>query len=308
MQALRRPIIVTGLMLSAACEPAARPAPESNDVCDSLAVEVALPAALEETSGVAASRSHDGVFWTHNDSGSDPVLFAVDSTGAIRARVRVEAAANRDWEDIASGSCEPRSSDPCLFIGETGDNDGRYPHVAVYRVPEPDPATDTVTAPAEIFRFTYPEGPRDAEGLFVTESGIHVVSKGRSGAIELFRLPHPYPTNATVTVEQIQRLAPPPTSMSAQATAAAADATGRRVVVRTYAGLRFFEFHADTLQPLGRPADGVAPGQMQGEGVDFMDSARLVLTSESQAGRPASLAITTCDPTRPPPDTAGATG
>lgn len=289
--------------VAAACEPAAPPSAESNNVCDSPTVDVALPAALSETSGVATSRSYPGIFWIHNDSGSEPMVFAVDSTGTIRAGVRVEEAYNRDWEDIARGPCEPGSADDCLFIGEIGDNDARYPHVAVYRVPEPDPASDTVTAPADIFRFTYPEGARDAEGLFITEAGIHVVSKGRSGAIELFRLAPPYPTAATSTLERVQELAPPPTSMTAQATAAAADPDGERVVIRTYAGLFFFEADGDTLKPVGRPADAVATGQLQGEGVDFVGDSRLVLTTESQGGQPPRLALVTCDPSRPPPDT-----
>lgn len=301
MRGWRQYVVLVGA-LATACETAAPPSAESNNVCDSPTVDVVLPAALEETSGVATS-SYPGIFWTHNDSGGDPAVFAVDSTGTIRARVRVEEAYNRDWEDIARGACEPGSPDDCLFIGETGDNDARYPHVAVYRVPEPDPASDTVTAPAEIFRFRYPEGPRDAEGLFITEAGIHVVSKGRSGAIELFRLPPPYPTATTSTLERVQELAPPPTSMTAQATAAAADPDGERVVIRTYAGLFFFEADGDTLKPVGRPADAVATGQLQGEGVDFVGDSRLVLTSESQGGQPPRLALVTCDPSRPPPDT-----
>ncbi len=294
--------IVLAMTLAVGCDTAAPPPILSNNVCDAPSVDVALPAGLEETSGVSASRAHSGVFWTHNDSGSEPVIFAVDATGAVRGRVRIDAATNRDWEDIARGPCEPGSSEDCLFIGEIGDNAGRYSNVAVYRVPEPDPATDTVSQPASIFRFTYPDGPRDAEALYVTAAGIHVVSKGRSGPIELFRLPPPYMRDSTVAIQRIQRLGPPPTSLSAQATAAAVDPGGDHVVVRTYAGLRFFKVDGDTLRPHGRAADGIAAGQLQGEGVDYIDDSRLVLTSESQPGRPPSLLITTCDPTRPPPD------
>lgn len=274
------------------------PEPEGNDVCQAPSVEVELPAALEESSGVAASRSHPGIFWTHNDSGGDPFVFAIDSTGTIRSRVRVLGAANRDWEDVAIGACEPGSSEHCLFIAETGDNNGRYPHVAIYRIPEPDPTTDSVSAPSDIFRFTYPEGPRDAEGLFITTAGIHVVSKGRTGAIELFRLPPPYPSD-TAAIALVQRIAPPPTSMSAQATAAAVDAAEKRVVIRTYVGLRFYEIDGDTLRPHGEAADGVAPAQLQGEGADFTADGRIVLTSEAQTGRPQSLIIVRCEPEGP---------
>lgn len=294
------------LLLLPACQVAERPQPGGNNVCDLPSVQAALPQALEESSGVATSRSHAGIFWSHNDSGSDPALFAIDSTGTVQARVRVEGASNRDWEDIAIGPCEPGSDRSCVFIGETGDNDEKYPHVAVYRVPEPDPARDTITGPADIFRFTYPDGPRDAEGLFVTDAGIHVVSKGRSDPIELFRLPPPFRNGATVPIDRVQQLAPPPTSHSAQVTAAAADPAGDRVVVRTYAGLRFFHVAGDTLRPHGRHADIVAPAQMQGEAVDFAGPGRFVLTSEASGGRPPSIALVSCDPTRPPPATTDA--
>lgn len=298
-------VAVLGVATAAACELAEPPVPQGNNVCDAPTVEAALPPLLAETSGVAASRSYDGIFWTHNDSGGDVGVFAIDSTGTIRAAVRVEGASNRDWEDIARGPCEPGADRDCLFIGEIGDNNEHHPHVAVYRIPEPG-LSDTVSAPADIFRFTYPGGARDAEGLFATDAGLYIVGKGRSDEIALFRLPPPYRTGTTpVTLERIQRLASPPTSMSAQVSAAAVDTAGRQVVLRTYSGLRFFRFDGDTLRAHGRHADVVAPNQLQGEGVDFMSDGRLVLTSEAQSGRPPALAIATCDPTRPAPDTAG---
>lgn len=291
------------LLLLPACEVAELPRPVSNNVCDSPTVQAALPDALHETSGVATSRSHDGVFWTHNDSGGDPAIFAIDTTGAILARVHLQGATNRDWEDIATGPCEPGSDESCVFIAETGDNNEHHPNVAVYRAPEPDPAADTITGPVETFRFTYPEGPRDAEGLFVTDAGLHVITKGRSGAIELYRLAPPYRSDATVEIHFVQRLAPPPASHSAQVTAAAVSPAGDEVVVRSYSGLRFYQMDADTLRPRGRDADIVAPDQMKGEAVDFVAPGVFILTSEASGSRPQSLAVVTCDPDRPAPDT-----
>lgn len=286
----------------AGCQTAQPPPPSGNNVCQLPTVSVPLASILHESSGVAASRQHEGIFWTHNDSGGGPDVFAVDSTGRILTRIRVAEAHNRDWEDIALGACEPGGPD-CLFIGEIGDNNERHPHVAVYRIPEPDPARDTLSEPARIFRFTYPDGPRDAESVFVTDQGIHVVSKGRSDAIELFRLTPPHTHGEITEIRRVQRLLPPPTSASFQVTAAAADQSGERVVLRTYGGLRFYRMVADTLAPVGRPADLVAPEQLQGEAVDFLTGDRLVLTSEARGTQPASLAIVSCDPLRPPEDT-----
>jgi hypothetical protein len=285
-----------------ACAPAPEPPAWEDGVCDPPSVSISLPDDIRESSGVAASRQYPGVFWTHNDSGWDAVLFAVDSTGAILGRVRVAGATNRDWEDIELAPCTPGSERTCLFIGDIGDNNERHPRIGIYRIPEPNPFADTVSQRATIFRATYPDGPRDAEALFVTDRGIHVINKGRSHPIELFRIPPPYRAGATVQLQRLQQLGPPVASFSAHVTAAAASPDQQRVVVRTYGGAQFYHVAGDTLVAHGRPATLLAPDQRQGEGADFIDDHRLVLTSESTPDQPQSLAIVHCDPDRPEPE------
>lgn len=248
---------------------------------------------VQETSGVAASRAHPGVFWTHNDSGGDSAIFAIDSAGAILARVRVRGATNRDWEDIAAAPCEPGTAAGCLYVADTGDNLERRENIVVFRIPEPD-LTDTVSGPADRLQMSFPDGPADAEALYVTEAGLHIVTKGRSRSIALYRLPLPYDSDNTVLV-RVQQLAPPPTSISAQVTGAAASPDGRTVVIRTYSGLRFFEPDADSLRPIGEIADFLGPAQPLGEGVDFITAGRLVLTGEASGRRPATIATVQCD-------------
>lgn len=301
---MRRRSVLLGLgigIAAGACGESAERARWDDGVCDTPSVSVPLPDEVRESSGVAVSRDHPGVFWTHNDSGWDAVVFAVDSTGAVLGRVRVAGVTNRDWEDIEVAPCSPGQDQSCIFIGEIGDNFDRHPRIAVYRIPEPDPWTDTVSTPATMIYAVYRDGPRDAEAMFITDRGIFIINKGRSHAIDLYRIPPPYQHGRTTTLEPIQRLAPPPTSLSAQVTAAATSIDQRRVVVRTYGGLRFFEIDGDTLTPFGRDAGLVAPDQRQGEGADFLDGHRLVLTSEAQAHHPASLAIVRCDPLAPDP-------
>lgn len=290
-------MILPILMLVAGCAAEAPPA-SAEGPCEQATMWAALPDDIAETSGIAASRAHPGVLWTHNDSGNDAVLFAIDSTGAILARIPVRGATNRDWEDIALGPCGGPPGE-CLFIAEIGDNRERYPHVAVYRIREPDPRTDTITTPADRIRFTYPDGPRDAEALYVSDLGIHVIPKGRSHAIELFRLEPPFSTAQTAplqSLQRLQRLAPPPTSVSAQVTAASITPDFATVVVRGYAGIRFFQPDGDTLLPLGTPATVAIPGMPQSEAIDFLDDGRLVLTGERSGGFPASMAVLRCQP------------
>src|SRR5437762_2268766 len=64
---------------------------------------------LPESSGVVASRVTPDVYWTHNDSGDGPFVYAFRLSRADRERqiahllgtVELIGATNVDWEDIA---------------------------------------------------------------------------------------------------------------------------------------------------------------------------------------------------------------
>src|SRR5205085_4228948 len=58
--------------------------------------------AITESSGIVASRRNPDIFWTHNDSGDGPLLYAFDRKGRSRGRWRVTDAQAIDWEDIAA--------------------------------------------------------------------------------------------------------------------------------------------------------------------------------------------------------------
>src|SRR5687768_1580235 len=53
--------------------------------------------AIRESSGLAASRRHPGVIWTHNDSGT-PFLFAIREDGTWIRGFQVLGANLIDWE------------------------------------------------------------------------------------------------------------------------------------------------------------------------------------------------------------------
>jgi hypothetical protein len=128
---------------------------------------------LNESSGLAASRRHPGVFWTHNDGGG-PYLYAFDRAGKQRGRVRITGAKIYDWEDIAIG---PGNH---IFIGDIGDNERRRKHIIVYRVEEPDPV-DSKSKPAQPIVMRYPDDAHDAEALLVhpKTGDIYIVTKAR---------------------------------------------------------------------------------------------------------------------------------
>jgi len=161
-----------------------------------------------ETSGMVASRKHPGVLWLHNDSGDTARLFAVNPQGRLLATCTVTGARARDWEDIARGP-GPDPNQDYLYIGDIGDNFGRYPSVTVYRIPEPPVSLDApgqtiASAPARALSFTYPDGPRDAETLFVDPAtkDLYIVSK-RDLLSRLYRAAYPQSETRTTPLERV---------------------------------------------------------------------------------------------------------
>lgn len=240
---------------------------------------------LLESSGVAVSRAHPGVLWTHNDAGSAPVLYATDTLGTALGTWEVTGARSVDWEDIALGPC---ASGTCLTIGDIGDNEEARQSVVLYRIPEPDPAQDGgATGPAESLTIRYQDRPRDVEALFVDQvGGTWLVTKGRSTGILVYHVPaaawaSPSATAVLVDSLPIQRHLPSGRLVSGAALAP----DGRRVAVRTYRDLFLLVLEDGRLRPAPGPNRCEILGlEDQGEAVDWWDEGTLVLTSEGRLG------------------------
>ncbi|MCX4725781.1 WD40 repeat domain-containing protein [Streptomyces sp. NBC_00440] len=134
---------------------------------------------ITESSGLAASRLHPGIYWTHNDSSDGPYVYAVDSkTGQTVARVTMRGVgAPRDVEAISIGP------DGDIYVGDIGDNlDGSWDHVWIYRFPEPKQLKKEETVHATQFTVKYADGPRNAEALMVhPKTGrVYIASKNQT--------------------------------------------------------------------------------------------------------------------------------
>ena len=93
---------------------------------------------ITEASGLVASRTNPGVFWTHNDNWGDNRVFAIDATGRLLATVRLQGEVPVNTEDLAIGP-GPSGGD-ALYLGDLGDNGNRRSEVTIYRFPEPGAA------------------------------------------------------------------------------------------------------------------------------------------------------------------------
>jgi hypothetical protein len=288
-------IVLLGLLTAlAGCDAAeTAPAAEFSGECEVTGSSIPLGVEIDESSGVAVSRAHAGLIWTHNDSGGGAELFAVDAQGRIQGRVEVRGSTNVDWEDIALAPC---GSGDCLFIGDIGDNLARRDEVAIYRVAEPVPGA-TRTAPAERFPIRYPGGPRDAEALFVLNGDPYVVTKGADRPIGLFRYPAPLVADRLTELEHVRDLSGGPALIFDQVTGADASADGRLVAIRSYFELMIYRsedllFSADP-KPIRVPLSGLM--EPQGEGVALGEGGQVVLSSEGgRRGVPGQLSFLSC--------------
>jgi len=168
---------------------------------------------VSESSGIVSSRTTPGLYWTHNDSGDGPFLYAFDSQGAHKGVWRVIGATARDWEGVAVGPGPERSTN-YLYIGDIGDNRVARSEVRVYRVPEPvitpvdassTKANPISTKEVEIIRLRYPDGSHDAEALLVhpINGNIYIVTKIPFGNPIIYQAQAPLNTAEATTMVRV---------------------------------------------------------------------------------------------------------
>jgi hypothetical protein len=246
---------------------------------------------IVESSGMALSRRHPGVLWTHNDSGDRARLFAVGADGRTRATLTLAGVAARDWEALAAGRDD--QGRPALFVGDIGDNNGVWPEVAVYRVAEPAALRDATVA-AVRYRLRYADGPRDAEALLVDPRAnrLYVATKSVNGG-GLYQAPARLRTDQVNLLRRVARVPPIVTDGSF-----APD--GHSFVLRDYQGA--FVYTA----PGRRVGAFELPIQYQGESIAVASDGRSVLAgsegADSEVWRvplPASILARVTPATRP---------
>jgi hypothetical protein len=251
---------------------------------------------VRESSGVVASRRNPGLFWTHNDSGDGPLVYAFDRAGRRRGTFRVEGARALDWEDIAAGP-GPVPGQSYLYAGDIGDNERRRESVVVYRFPEPEVAPAAAAAgtlptqPAEAIRLKYPDGAHNAEALLVhpTSGDLYVVTKAPDGA-GVYKLAAPFNAEAVNTLARVATLRGPD-FFGTLITGGDISPDGRRAAFCDYAQgyeLTLPEGSKD-FDDIWRQAPVAVPlgDRRQGESVGYrLDGAALLATSE---GTPCPL-------------------
>jgi hypothetical protein len=248
---------------------------------------------VDESSGLVASRLNPGVYWTHNDSGDGPFVYAFDQTGKSRGVLRLTGATNRDWEDIGIGP-GPQADKPYLYVGDIGDNNFNHPEIVLYRIPEPalTPADAELTKkkarstdPVEAIRLRYPDGQHDAETMLVhpTTGNVYIITKIPFERPTVYEAFAPLNPNKVTTMKRIGQIAVPSLA-GGVLTGGSVSPDGTRVALCDYfqgyeavlpTGKNFDEIWNEKLTPidLGR--------RQQGEAIAYrLDGKALLTTSE----------------------------
>jgi hypothetical protein len=250
---------------------------------------------INESSGIAASRRNKDIFWTHNDSGDDAFIYAIDRQGKHRGTWRVTGAKAQDWEDIAVWK-DAKSGKSYLYAGDIGNNSRKREFLTVYRTLEPvikpeDAATTkekpAQTAAAEAINLHYPEGNFDAETLMIhPQTGdLYIVTKVMRSAAKVFKLKAPFMQQKEATLVQVAEVEVPQ-SMKGFLTGGDISPDGHRVVLCDYfaayeitlpdkKGIAFDEIWKQPVQPINLGK------RKQGEAICYSaDGRSLLATSE----------------------------
>ncbi|MFE0254666.1 WD40 repeat domain-containing protein [Streptomyces sp. NPDC059010] len=222
---------------------------------------------ITESSGLAASRRHPGIYWTHNDQDEGAFLYAVDSsTGETVATITMTGVGTpRDVEAISMGP------DNQLYVGDIGDNDGvEWPYVWVYKLPEPKTLKDQ-SVRATQYVVKYSDGTRDAESLVVhPKTGrVYIIDKQEDGG-HLYEGPAELSPSGTNVFK-------PAAPVDLWATDAAFSPDGRTLAVRGYFGGIAYDWNGGKPKRLER----ISVPLGQGESISYSpDGTKIMLGSE----------------------------
>lgn len=211
--------------------------------------------ALDEISGIAASRRTDDVFWVHNDAPRPASLLAINAQGERIAQLLVEGVRAVDWEDIASFVQDGK---PWLLIGDVGDNAGTRKDYELILLEEPALQTkgETLSRKSDRrMRFRYPDGSHNCEAMAVDPATRQVLllSK-RSSTPTVYALTLDADDDQVQVARKLTELhtLPQPTASERAARFPAArlgslptgmdiDANGQRAIVLTYRDIWLFQ-------------------------------------------------------------------
>lgn len=259
-----------------------------------------LPDLLLESSGLEVEGPEK--YWSHNDSGNNTDLYAIDPTGDIIQRITVSNVDNTDWEDLA------QDQEGNFYIADIGNNSNSRHKLYIHKIPPPsdiptDDDEDHLFVEAESIEFSYEDQEDfppddesdyhfDAEALIVFSDYIYIFTKSKSdpftGKTRMYRL-----ENEMGTIQQAEYLDQFYTDQDmyeGQITSADISPDGEKVVLCSYQKIWIFYnfedrdfFDGDVIEL------DIPNGYNKREAICFIDNCKGVMTNERTSGATESL-------------------
>ncbi len=288
--------------------------PRRCEVVDHRVVGSLQATGLTETSGLVASETHPGVLWAHNDSGSEPGLYALTTEGGDLGFYPLPSPETNDIEDIAL-------YDGRLYLADSGNNARRRSSMRIIVVDEPVPGEPTSLTATSVLTLRYPGEPEDVEAVLVdpVQRRLVALTKQVGEAVQTGEATRIYDADLDVVDEQILTLtgtidlgllaeqapATSPARTSAVlspdsnvATGIDISASGQTIALRTYATTWIFdrdvdETITDALQ--STPCEGPFRLELQGEAIALLpgdgEAIRFITASEGTSSPLSSSTV-----------------
>lgn len=206
---------------------------------------------VNESSGVIASRLNAKQYWTHNDSGDGPFIYAFDRKGKKQGVWRVNNAKAFDWEDIAIGP-GPKKNKSYLYLADIGDNFRAREEIIIYQFLEPKISASDANTPkssarmtkkSNIIKLKYPDGKYDAEVLLIhpKTGDLYIVTKiaaptsEKTETARVYKAMPPFSLNSTTTLTFVTELPlPKPVTFFNRLTGGDISPDGQRIILCDY--------------------------------------------------------------------------
>ncbi|RKR91135.1 hypothetical protein BDK92_5526 [Micromonospora pisi] len=296
---LRVGILVTALLGSTATASYAAPPNQRPAVSTAVVTTVARAEPTEvctigddrlvEISGLATT---DDGYVAVNDSAdleSRRKIFFLDQRCRVTRTVSYPSLP-RDTEDMAV------ARDGTIWIADIGDNDRDRTTVGFWRLAK------GAKSPVP-YRFSYPDGPHDAEALLLDGDGTPIIVTKDPGLPRLYTPEQPPRAGATVPLRKVGQFNLPVTRTSNPwsalgrlvVTGGATAPDGSRVVLRTYADAIEFDVTDGKVAEAvttGTPRITPLPDEPQGESITYSRDGDSFLTVSETVDQPSSTKAT----------------
>jgi|GEM_PF-1014294 len=149
-----------------------------------------LDSVINESSTLVKPNKDFDLFFTLNDSGGKPEVFAINDNGKLIDTKVIPGAKNADWEEIVY--YQDSLQNPHIVIGDMGNNRNQRKNLCLY---DYDVATDATVKKMFSYQDQYLFPPSkdssnyDCEAFFRRDSSYYFISKNRGkGSVKLYQL------------------------------------------------------------------------------------------------------------------------